>query len=503
MTSDLSDLHKISDEFLMFLAHGQRPTTLVERSTKPHEYFNIPESDNNLYITFSDIGTSLYQLPINIIMTSLSSSYAKDKFKTIIKNTINLENRFEQNQILLLGLIYNAFFENLAKIIKSEKEITSKTIDDLSVIMSHSFSDLKDINYQIYFETNTFEDLSANLIVDGKLDLQIYYNKLINSLKINEYLVTLKKGEIPKDNIFNKLMFGEKIPHIKTIQCIISIYKIIILIICSMMKQLKDSTMYIDDIFYLILTQNFIKNFLITENQSNISLWHVLNRFHPIYNNHLIEKYKLVLKVYFKNKSTPNFNYYVNGYFLDNTSHIVKVGLYKFDTYYDLIENSIYNPSYSEDKKFSKKIIPLEKKCIGRNRNVLDEFKRSIGQTFSIANDSEALSYVNENWKFMNESSLYPALIPREFEPTIYINPDSGEEKIEFTKGIIRTLETLIIKRKIFGNNNIVLLLSCASSDEKNVWDLRRARRLSITEQNKLKYLKYKKKYLELKKQLN
>lgn len=268
------------------------------------------------------------------------------------------------------------------------------------------------------------------------------------------------------------------------------------------MKQIKDSTMYTDDIFYIILTHNFIKDFLITQNQSNISLWHVLSRFHPIYNDYLIEKYKLVLKVYFKNKSTPNFNYYVNGYFLDNTFHIVKVGLYKFDTYYDLIENSIYNPSYSEDKKFSKKIIPLEKKCIALNRNVIDEYKRPIGQTISIANDSEALSYINENWKFMNESSLYPALRPREFEPIIYIDSKSGEERIEFAKGIIRTLETLVIKRKIFGNN-IVLLLSCASSDEKNVWDLRRARRLSITEQNKLKYLKYKKKYLELKKQLN
>lgn len=220
MTSDLSDLHRISDEFLMFLAHGQRPTTLVERSTKPQDYFNIEASDDNLYITFSDIGTSLYQLPINIIMTSLSSFYAKDKFKTKIKNTINLENRFEQNQILLLGLIYNAFFENLAKIIKSEKEIKGKTIDDWSVIMSYTFSDLKDINYQRYFETNTFEDLSVNLIVDGKSDLQIYYDKLIDSLKINKYLINLKNGEIPNDNIFNKLMFGERIPHIKTIQCI-------------------------------------------------------------------------------------------------------------------------------------------------------------------------------------------------------------------------------------------------------------------------------------------
>lgn len=503
MASDLSELWGINNEFLMFLAHGERPQTkLDDRNSKHDDYFTIDNSDNNIYLTFSDIGTSLYQLPINIILTSLSSSYTKNLFKTILNRNILSASKYDENQILLKGLIYNAFVENLLNIIKTEKTITENIYGDWDNydykenIMNSTLIDLMEIDYKIKFETNTFADVK----ISGNESLQKYYDSLITSLKINDFITSIKNRETPSDLLFIKLLFGEKIPDFNTIQCILCIYKLIILNICSMMKELEDLTMYTDNTFYYILSQNFIKDFLL--NNKNTSFIKVLSKFEPIYNRYLIEKYKIVLKMYYKNKSTPNFNYYINGYFLESTQHIVQVGLHKLVDYIKYVKNSIYNPEFLEDQKFSKEIIPLNKKCFAKNKNYIDDKKRPVGQTFSITNDTEALDYINNNWNFMIRKSLYPGLRPREFEPKVYTD-SFGEERIEFTKGLIRTLETLITKRRIFGNDNIILLFSCASSDEKNVWNLRTARRLSIAEQNKLKYLKYKQKYLALKKYLS
>jgi hypothetical protein len=505
MSYDFSRLHDISDEFLMFLAHGSR--TLTSKTT-------IENTDENIYITLSDIGASLTQLPINIFFSGLCDEYSKNKFKEKLKENIKSDDRFKKNQVLLNGIFYNGFFQNLLEIGLSKKNIKK---EDLPIIkcedINIDFTDLSKIIFNnliinnntpnitdtTYENVKQFADISSSSFFNG--DIKNYYERIINFFEINQYL----KKKIKPDDL---LMFGETPNFVNTALCILCFYKIIIMLICQMMKNL-DPSLICDGTFFGILSQLFIKDCLITPNTSDIDIYSVLSNFNDIFKQNFIEKNHIVLKIYYKTKEIPNYNYQINGYFTNNSSNITKVGLYKVTDFYNFVKNSIFNSKLSDDLKNMKKIKKLEEKDIkSKYPPILGKEKIDY---YSISNNNEALKYIEDNYNFMIEKSLYPNfIVPRDLEPIVFTN-SSGDARLVFTKGIIRNLKQLI-SDKIFGNNNIVFLLSCASTNESNIWNLRIARQKSINNQLKYfkqndnyyyKYLTYKKKYLCLKKQLN
>jgi hypothetical protein len=115
----------------------------------------------------------------------------------------------------------------------------------------------------------------------------------------------------------------------------------------------------------------------------------------------------------------------------------------------------------------------------------------------------------------MTHGAIYPPSQSIDFIPEPFID-ETGEKRLKFIKGNVRSLKELMNEEKIFGNNNIIFLFSCAdleladletahkdSIHDKSHTRLSRARSQSIEWQNKKKYLKYKNKYLQLKNKLN
>ena len=148
----------------------------------------------------------------------------------------------------------------------------------------------------------------------------------------------------------------------------------------------------------------------------------------------------------------------------------------------------------------------IYKKNIAINYHGIKDGKEVILE--SIRDISNASEYINNNWQFMNEGSIYPNIL--KYLEIKYISERTREPRIQFNRGLIRNLNNLINNGgdisghgNIFGDGNIVLLFSCADANSRTKPDhIKLAKQISIDEQNRKKYLKYKQKYLNLKKKL-
>ena len=179
-----------------------------------------------------------------------------------------------------------------------------------------------------------------------------------------------------------------------------------------------------------------------------------------------------------------------------------------FTDHYYLINNYLLDPNDT----VTKKIEPMKKRN-SREENIIDLSGR-IFKYNSIIDNNNALKFLYENYMFMTHGAIYPPSQSIDFIPESFID-ETGEKRLKFIKGNVRSLKKLINEEKIFGTNNIVFLFSCAdleladletahkdSSHDKSHTRLSRARSESIDWQNKKKYLKYKNKYLQLKKKM-
>jgi hypothetical protein len=498
-------------DFLMFLAHGERPLLQfhdVYDDPDYHEdenkYFKINDSDTNFYLTFSDIGKPLYQLPINIIHYGLSSLKSQEIFTEKLNEISRMSNgtgiKYSSLQILLNGIIINGCIKNLFLLAKNKKKIVEDTLSpyqDWPNIYKNNFLDLPtDISFNFADISPKFENEKINE----------YYQSIIKFFDIDNFLYMLDFDQDPyKNPIFKMLMFNLLVSD-KAARILLCIYKFIIYIICSMMKV---SPHNINDLlFFSILkyypSDEIFINYIINSTNKNIFDLPIFNKLVELIQKDFIIPQNLSLKLYYSGKPIPNYNYFINGYFDDEADKIVKVGLRKFTDYYNLINNKNYNLSSNPDEKYSKKIEPLKKKCLAVEKSYNDKTGRVIISYNSVIDDKDVERYLHENYYFMNNGSLYPVKgtiddMPKKF------TEESGEKRIGFIKGNVRSLKELINKEKIFGENNIVLLFSCAvdleSADEVH-HSISRARAISIDYQNQKKYLKYKNKYLQFKKKL-
>ena len=334
-------------DFLMFVAHGERPLLTnedymteedLDNSVSQTSIDKVSIKDDNIYITFCDVGSELSQLPINIISYSLSSDYSKHQFKKII-NTLKespIVERSDKLQDLLFGIIFIGFVENLLKL-----GITCKKIDvdrikssyDWETIKKNDFIDISGCNEENFYNYTPKFNETVN----------IFYNEIINFYKINEYLKIIDSGKFPNDDIFNILMFGEN-ESLNNSRNILYFYKAIILIICSMMNASKQYYTINDTMFYSILSNTIIKEIFINYIDENTMKNPVINK---VFNSSIIffiydicREFKsannLYLKIYWKDRELPIYNYYINGYFGSTHRNIAKIGLRNLMDYYNL-----------------------------------------------------------------------------------------------------------------------------------------------------------------------
>ena len=287
----------------------------------------------------------------------------------------------------------------------------------------------------------------------------------------------------------------------------------------------KSRSLFYSILNFRVLAQIFINptgQFMINGVNAKYNLFSALNGstfFLRTINNFLIHRYNLQLKVYYKNKYIPNYNYHIYGYFSDYSIHISKVGLRPLEQYISYIRNDIFDPDISPiPNKFTTYTDPLIDFCI-RDEKWGDEYDisdntRLTFNPYSIVDISNttinAMDYLNYNHYFMFNDALYPRDLdyyPRRPSPNppygFYV--DSDEDRIGFIKGNIRSLKQLMFDEKIFGNSNIVFLMSCAVdyNNSSTIEEVSLAEIVSDDEQERKKYLKYKKKYLALKKKIN
>jgi len=485
------------DNFLIFLAHGERPLLEFhdmyddpDYHEDENKYFTIDKNDTNFYLTFGDIGQPLYQLPINIIHYGLSSLRSREilteKLQEISKMPSGTGLKYNSLQILLKGILFNGCIKNLFLLGEKEKNKEAPS---------------NQLNLSPSLDWNTI--LKTNFLDSHTKEIKTYFNKISNFYKIDDFLDNAQNNYIDYDDpIFKMLMFNIRVSNEEAI-FLLRIYDIIIFRICSMMQVLVQvSSRKVDDTLFFSLLKYYPSdeifiNYILDSNYIKI--------FDFIQTKFIIP-HNLSFKLYYKQKPIPNYNYFINGYFGDDSNIIVKVGLRKFTDFYSLISNYIYNPTTDSNEQYRKQIEPLKTRCFESEYFEEDTTGRIIRDFSSIIDDNDANEYLTNNYKFMIDGSIYPKDITNIDFITTKFKAETGEKKLKFIKGNVRSLKKLINEEKIFGENNIILLFSCAidfESYDKEHPTIPRARSKSIEWQDEKKYLKYKNKYLQLKKKLS
>jgi hypothetical protein len=495
--------------FLTFIAHGERPLLQFhdiyddpDYDEDENKYFKIDKSDTNFYLTFSDIGQPLYQLPINIIHYGLSGLKSREilrsKLEEISKMPSGTGLKYASLQILLKGILINGCIKNLFLLAKNKNKIVE---DDLS-----PYQDWSNI------QENNFSDISFNFVdmspIFNNQEINEYYKSISSFYNIDTFLdMIFYYGDTNlMEPIFTTLIFNSTLGK-EEAMLLLYIYKFIISIICSMMG--KASRSINDKLFFSILkfypSDEIFINYTIDSINKNIFTLPIFDKLLELIQQDFIIPQNLSLKLYYKEKPIPNYNYFVNGYFNDTSKIIVKIGLRKFTDYYNLINNYMYNLTTDTNEHYKKIIESLSTRCFTTEYFETDKNGRTLRDFSSIIDDNDANKYLDDNYKFMINGSIYPEEVTNiDFVTTKFID-ESGEKKLKFIKGNIRSLKELINQEKIFDTNNIVLLFSCAvdlESYDKEHHTIPRTRSESIDWQNEKKYLKYKNKYLQFKKKL-
>lgn len=475
--------------FLTFLAHGERSLLEFLDIFDDKKYFWINQNDSNLYLTFSDIGDKLYDNTVNMIHYGLSDFKSRHTFKKKLEKILKMDPtdklKFKSLQNLLKSVLFNGCIKNLFLLGEKEKKKNCETPIDIT-----SSLDWDNI-------------LKPNVSYKPTEEIQKYFIKIINFYKIDDFIIMVRDNKkIPYDDpIFKILMFNKQDILEYDVLVLLPIYKFIILQICTMMQSsshIKNDSLFFSILKYYPLDEIFIED---TLNDFHKELFNLIKNFANLYN--------LSLKLYYKEKPIPNYIYNITGYFADESSVITKIGLRKFTDHYYLINNYI---SDSNDI-ITKKIEPMKKRNNREEKIITDQSGR-IFKYNSIIDDNNALGFLYDNYMFMTHGAMYPPRQSIDFIPEPFID-ETGKRRLKFIKGNVRSLKELINEEQIFGTNNIVFLFSCAdleltdleTAHKDSIYDkshtrISRARSQSIDWQNKRKYLKYKNKYLQLKKKL-
>lgn len=578
--------------FLMFLAHGERPmlTELelarlnddlpidlspleikklrairnrgkkmgkrTQESPKYDEnkYFVIPESDDNIYVTFSRINQSLYTASIKLISSAFDSEIvlteSGDESKNIVKILFNHHikeiirtgavketdiPRYDRYFNILQGILIYGFIRNLVNIGRNYLKfrdydisgtiLINKTLD-VDDMFKCTFDELVDIDFTKHFNERTFNKIQIDF---GVAEINKIYNEVMSDFNIDNLLCQVAENVDMNNVLLRELLFGIN-DGVDISYLYLCLYKILIIMTCSLMKFSvidKSHSLFYSILNFRVLAQIFINptdQFMVNGVNAKYNLLSALNGstfFLRTINLFLIRRYNLQLKVYYKNKYIPNYNYHIYGYFADYSAYISKVGLRQLEQYISYIHNDIFHPDILPDSnKFTTYINPLTDFCI-RDEKWGDEYDisdntRLTFNPYSIVDISNttinSMDYLNYNHYFMFVDSLYPMVFSLDYHPTrpspnpphgFYV--DSDEDRIGFIKGNIRSLKQLMFNEGIFGNSNIVFLMSCAVDYNNNstIEEVSLAEVISDDEQERKKYLKYKKKYLALKKKLN
>ena len=511
------------------------------------KYFIVPDDDDNIYVTFSKINESLYPSSISIILSAFDSNIVLSEpdgtDKNIVKILFNHHikeiirtgpvteedvPRYDRYHMILIGIMIYGFIRNLVNIgrthFKFEEYDLNGTIRinkylDIDTMFVCTFDEIIDIDFTKHFNEKTFQNIKIDF---GNAIINEFYHKVISFYDIDNLLCSLFEGVDMNNDALMKLLFNinEGSDNAYLYLCL---YKILIIIVCCLMKSsiIQDKSL---SLFYSILNNKLLAQIFInptnsfTVNRVNAkqNLFNALNgssSFLFTVNNYLIRQFNLQLKVYYKKKYIPNYNYYIYGYFEDNSTHISKVGLRPLEQYINYVKNDIFNPHLPPiANKFTTYIQPLTDFCIqdeeeGNGYDISDNTRLTF-KPYSIVDISNAtinsIDYLDYNYYFMFTDSIYPNRL--DFNPRA-VTIENQDDRIDFIKGNIRSLKKLMLEERIFSKSSIVFLMSCAVdyNSSSTPREVGLADEVSDDEQevSRKKYLKYKKKYLALKKKLN
>ncbi len=513
------------------------------------KYFTVPDDDDNIYVTFSKINESLYPSSINIILSAFDSNIVLSEpdgtDKNIVKILFNHHikeiirtgpvkeedvPRYDRYHMILIGIMIYGFIRNLVNIgrkhLKFEEYDLNGTVRinkylDVDTMFVCTFDEITNIDFTKHFNEKTFQNIKIDF---GDAKINEIYHKAISFYDIDNLLCAVVEGVNMNNDVLRELLFNINNGSDNT-YLYLCLYKILIIIVCFLMKSSsigdKSHSLFYSILNYRVLAQIFINptnTFTVNYGRVNVkqNIFNALNgtsSFLFTVNNYLIHQFNLQLKVYYKKKYIPNYNYYIYGYFEDNSTHISKVGLRHLEQYIKYIKNDIFNPHLAPvANKFTTYIQPLTDFCIqdediGNEYDILDDTRLTF-KPYSIVDISNAtinsIDYLDYNYYFMFTDSIYPNKL--DFNPRA-VTIENQEDRIDFIKGNIRSLKKLMLEENIFSKSSIVFLMSCAVdyNSSSTPREVGLADEVSDDEQevSRKKYLKYKKKYLALKKKLN